>query len=229
MTNHCTTIIDSSTTSSCCHSLLKDRSQQKYFKPTGANSGSNRAEGNAAQSATTCKNGRHHPYLTGFPFPTKCQQVCWCKLHHHVHSHSSHHLRWGNNNNQCIPTSGTSRVVRWHQWIMACLINGTTQWQSTHKCMRNHTQCVWTDKQQPNHCILPCSRRVPTKPTWLAAICKGFFATWPLLMERAVTKYFLESTSKTKGQMQQQRQGRRSMKPKNNTRNQQGFRKEQDT
>ena len=47
----------------------------------------------------------------------------------------------------------------------------------------------------------------PTKPTWLAVMRKGFYATWPLLMEQALNKDFPESTEMSKGHMWQQLRG----------------------
>ena len=32
----------------------------------------------------------------------------------------------------------------------------------------------------------------PTKPIWIAVIRKGFYASWPLLTEKAVNKHFPE-------------------------------------
>ena len=52
--------------------------------------------------------------------------------------------------------------------------------------------------------------RFPTKATWLKAINIGFFATWPMLIAKAVAKYFLESNETQKGHMQQQWQGVKS-------------------
>ena len=70
----------------------------------------------------------------------------------------------------------------------------------------------------------------PTKPTWLLAICKSFFAAWPLLTEHAIIKHFPKSTEMAKGHMHQQQQGLTSMMPNdNNNHNQPQIQKEQDT
>ena len=53
----------------------------------------------------------------------------------------------------------------------------------------------------------------PIKPTWLAAIQKGFLATWPLLTEQGVHKHFLELPEVAGGHMRHQRQGLRYTMP----------------
>jgi hypothetical protein len=50
----------------------------------------------------------------------------------------------------------------------------------------------------------------PTKATWLKAIAKGFYSTWPLLTTKNVNKYFPESEETQKGHMRQKRSGIRS-------------------
>ena len=52
----------------------------------------------------------------------------------------------------------------------------------------------------------------PTKSTWLNAIRKGNFLTWPLVNVKNVNKYFPESEETQKGHMRGQRQGVRSTK-----------------
>eukprot|EP00956_Cyclotella_meneghiniana_P019401 scaffold33215_cov93-Cyclotella_meneghiniana.AAC.1 len=47
----------------------------------------------------------------------------------------------------------------------------------------------------------------PTKATWLKAISKGFYSTWPLLTSKNVNKYFPESEETQKGHMRQMRSG----------------------
>ena len=54
----------------------------------------------------------------------------------------------------------------------------------------------------------------PTESTWLKAIEKGFYATWPLLTTKAVKHHFPESTTTktTKGHMRRIKSGIRSSK-----------------
>jgi hypothetical protein len=47
----------------------------------------------------------------------------------------------------------------------------------------------------------------PTKSTWLKAIKSGFFATWPMINLKNVTKHFPESEEMQKGHMRQIRSG----------------------
>ncbi|KAL9183011.1 hypothetical protein ACHAXT_004798 [Thalassiosira profunda] len=54
----------------------------------------------------------------------------------------------------------------------------------------------------------------PVKSTWLKAIKACNFHGWPLLSERAVRKYYPETTETPKGHMTQSRQGVRSTKSK---------------
>jgi hypothetical protein len=49
----------------------------------------------------------------------------------------------------------------------------------------------------------------PTKSTWLKAIKLGFFAMWPMINVKNVTKHFPESEETQKGQMRQVRSGTR--------------------
>ena len=52
----------------------------------------------------------------------------------------------------------------------------------------------------------------PTKTTWLKAIRKGNYNTWPLLTVKNVNKHFPESEKTQQGHMRSQRQGVRSTK-----------------
>ena len=52
----------------------------------------------------------------------------------------------------------------------------------------------------------------PTKTTWLKAIRKGAYSTWPLVNVKNVNKHFPESEETQKGHMRSQRQGVRSTK-----------------
>ena len=54
----------------------------------------------------------------------------------------------------------------------------------------------------------------PTKATWLNAIQKGYFASWPGLTAKAVEKHFPESEETQKGHMRKRKAGRRSTKQK---------------
>ena len=54
----------------------------------------------------------------------------------------------------------------------------------------------------------------PTKTTWLNAIQKGYFASWPGLTAKAVEKHFPESEETQKGHMRKVKAGRRSTKQK---------------
>ena len=53
----------------------------------------------------------------------------------------------------------------------------------------------------------------PTKRTWLQAIRKGNYLSWPLVSVKNVNKFFPESEETQKGHMRGQRQGVRSTKP----------------
>ena len=50
----------------------------------------------------------------------------------------------------------------------------------------------------------------PTKASWLKAICKGNYISWPLNNVKNVAKYFPESEETQKGNMRGQHQGLRS-------------------
>eukprot|EP00804_Cyclotella_cryptica_P001885 CCRYP_007356-RA/>CCRYP_007356-RA protein AED:0.20 eAED:0.20 QI:0/-1/0/1/-1/1/1/0/768 len=52
----------------------------------------------------------------------------------------------------------------------------------------------------------------PTKSTWLAAIRKGNYSTWPLITVKNVHKHFPQSEEMQQGHMRNQRQGTRSTK-----------------
>jgi hypothetical protein len=47
----------------------------------------------------------------------------------------------------------------------------------------------------------------PTKASWLKAICKGNYLSWPLINVKKYAKYFPESEETQKGHMHSQRQG----------------------
>ena len=53
----------------------------------------------------------------------------------------------------------------------------------------------------------------PSPSTWIAAIQKGFFATWPVLTADLVRKYLPKSEYTTKGHMKQRFKNIRSTKP----------------
>eukprot|EP00804_Cyclotella_cryptica_P024323 CCRYP_015308-RA/>CCRYP_015308-RA protein AED:0.19 eAED:0.16 QI:0/0/0/1/0.2/0.16/6/0/899 len=52
----------------------------------------------------------------------------------------------------------------------------------------------------------------PTKSTWLAAIRKGNYSTWPLITVKNVHKHFPQSEETQQGHMRNQRQGTRTTK-----------------
>jgi hypothetical protein len=47
----------------------------------------------------------------------------------------------------------------------------------------------------------------PTKPSWLKAICKGNYLSWPLINVKNIAKYFPESKETQKGHMHGQHRG----------------------
>ena len=59
---------------------------------------------------------------------------------------------------------------------------------------------------------------LPTKATWLKSISKGSYLSWPLVNVKNVSKYFPESEETQKGHMKYQRQGVRSTKTQQSTR-----------
>ena len=61
-----------------------------------------------------------------------------------------------------------------------------------------------------HHSIPPCVAGFPTKASWLKAIRKGNYLSWPLINVKNVAKYFPESEETQKGHMRGQRQGVRS-------------------
>ncbi len=65
---------------------------------------------------------------------------------------------------------------------------------------------------EPTICYLHGAAGIPTKASWLKAICKGNYLSWPLINVKNVAKYFPESKETQKGHMRGQRQGVRSMK-----------------
>ena len=52
----------------------------------------------------------------------------------------------------------------------------------------------------------------PTKSTWISAICKGNYSTWPLINVKNVHKHFPQSEETQQGHMRNQQQGTRSTK-----------------
>jgi hypothetical protein len=54
----------------------------------------------------------------------------------------------------------------------------------------------------------------PVKSTWLAAIVKGYYTSWPGLTPSAVQKYYPQTTATAKGHLDQTRQNIRSTKLK---------------
>jgi hypothetical protein len=54
----------------------------------------------------------------------------------------------------------------------------------------------------------------PVKSTWIAAIKRGCFATWPGLTTAAVNKHYPQTIATFKGHLDQSRQNTRSTKPK---------------
>jgi len=63
---------------------------------------------------------------------------------------------------------------------------------------------------EPNIRYLHGMAGFPTKTSWLKAICKGNYLSWPLINVKNVAKYFPESEETQKGHMRGQRQGVRS-------------------
>jgi hypothetical protein len=57
----------------------------------------------------------------------------------------------------------------------------------------------------------------PTKPSWLKAICRGNYNSWPLINVKNVAKYFPESEEMQKGHKQGQHQGVQSTKKTEST------------
>jgi hypothetical protein len=56
----------------------------------------------------------------------------------------------------------------------------------------------------------------PVKLTWIQAIKKGFFHSWPGLTTQAINKHFPKSNATTKGHMDQTRQNIRTRQPRAN-------------
>jgi hypothetical protein len=56
----------------------------------------------------------------------------------------------------------------------------------------------------------------PVKSTWIAAIKRGYFTTWPELTTAAVDKHYPQTTATAKGHLDQSRQNTRSTKIKTN-------------
>jgi hypothetical protein len=93
----------------------------------------------------------------------------------------------------------------------------------------NNKQTILVDRPSPHDAIanvyeLPSTEQTvrylhaaagfPTKPTWLAAIRKGSYDTWPGITHHTVNKYYPESDETPKGHMKQSPQGVRSTKIK---------------
>ena len=70
---------------------------------------------------------------------------------------------------------------------------------------------------QPAIRYLHAAAGYPTKRTWVKAIAKGNYISWPLLTVKNVNKYFPESEETQYGHMRGQRQGVRSTKVKAET------------
>eukprot|EP00804_Cyclotella_cryptica_P015116 CCRYP_000677-RA/>CCRYP_000677-RA protein AED:0.54 eAED:0.54 QI:0/0/0/0.5/0/0/2/160/193 len=62
------------------------------------------------------------------------------------------------------------------------------------------------------HTIPPCRRLFPTKSTWLLAICKGNYSTWPFISVKNIHKHFPQSEETQQGHTRNQRKGIRSTK-----------------
>jgi hypothetical protein len=58
--------------------------------------------------------------------------------------------------------------------------------------------------------VPPWHGRLPNKTSWLKALCKGNYLSWPLINVKNVAKYFPESKEIQKWHMRGQRQGVRS-------------------
>ena len=52
----------------------------------------------------------------------------------------------------------------------------------------------------------------PTKQSWLAAVLKGYYKTWPIINEQNISKYLVELITTLRGHMNQACQNVRSMK-----------------
>jgi hypothetical protein len=77
----------------------------------------------------------------------------------------------------------------------------------------NHTHANSNQKDLINYLHAACFS--PVKSTWITAIKNGNFSSWPGLTEHAVEKHLSESTSTTKGHLNQQRKNARTTKIKN--------------
>ena len=71
------------------------------------------------------------------------------------------------------------------------------------------TQCnlmgAYENKNERDHSVLHACAFSPVKSTWLKAIKRGFFITWPGLTVHAVEKYLGKIDATVKGHLHQQR------------------------
>eukprot|EP00804_Cyclotella_cryptica_P026336 CCRYP_007671-RA/>CCRYP_007671-RA protein AED:0.18 eAED:0.21 QI:0/0/0/1/0/0.33/3/0/1086 len=83
--------------------------------------------------------------------------------------------------------------------------------ENTYKPPYNATQTIYSIIDQSIR-YLHAAAGFPTKSTWLAAIRKGNYSTWPLITVKNVNKHFPQSEETQQGHMRNQRQGTRSTK-----------------
>jgi hypothetical protein len=80
-----------------------------------------------------------------------------------------------------------------------------------HYASKEHIHNVYElPSVEPSIRYLHSAAGFPTKPSWLKAICRGNYNSWPLINVKNVAKYFPKSEETQKGHMQGQRQGVRS-------------------
>jgi len=90
--------------------------------------------------------------------------------------------------------------------------NGNCDVHPNKRGKHSNKPTVSTISHQPNKPSNECG--YPVKSTWLKAIKAGNYVGWPMLNERNVQKYYLETIETAKGHLNQTRKNVRSTKAK---------------
>jgi hypothetical protein len=121
----------------------------------------------------------------------------------------------------CCPQTKLWRVPLKQQWPdltndTALLNESATKILMKMRGQKNHDEVVNSVNELPNLQQVVrwyhAAAGYPIKASWLKAIEAGFFATWPLLMAKAVKKHYLDTDITLKGLMKRVKLGIRSTK-----------------
>jgi hypothetical protein len=123
------------------------------------------------------------------------------RMQHNLHSRTGHGLEERKMCNVRIPRSQIALVESRFETEI-----------ETKQVHCNHAHDNSNQKDLINY--LHAAYFSPVKSTWITAIKNGHFTSWPGLTEHDVEKHLSQSTSTTKGHLNQQRQNARTTKVK---------------